>query len=112
MSIRVLDKTEWQAYCDRVSKGLSGKRASIEISGLSLGHQTAATSLPLLGIAYEPRADLLEIALEGLDHLIRHPRRISVDDGLGGLRSMEIVDAEDRRQIVQLTEPLMLTSWS
>ena len=112
MSIRVLDKTEWQSYCDRVSKGLAGKRAGIEISGLSLGHQVAASSLPLIGIAYEPRSDLLEIALEGLDHLIRHPRQIVVDDGLGGLRSMEIVDADDLHQILQLTEPLMLTSWS
>jgi hypothetical protein len=38
------------------------------ICGLALGDQIAANWLPLLGITYEPKDDLLEIALEGLDH--------------------------------------------
>jgi hypothetical protein len=39
----------------------------------------------LLGITYDPNKDLLETALEGLDHLIAHPREISVEDGPEGL---------------------------
>ena len=63
----------------------------------------------MLGITYDPKDDLLEIALEGFDHLIKKPQSISVDDGLQGLASMEIVDKDARRQIVKLMEPLMLT---
>lgn len=54
-------------------------------------------------------SDLLEIALEGFDHLIRKPRDISVDDGPEWLTSMEIVDSEGRRQIIRLKEPLKLS---
>src|SRR5271165_2186208 len=108
MAVRALAKPEWQSYCDRISKGLAGKRAQIEVTGLTLGDQIAAKWLPLIGITYDPKDDLLEIALEGLDHLIHKPREISVDDGPEGLKSMEIVDADRNRQIVKLMEPLML----
>ena len=108
MAGRALAKPEWQSYCDRISKGLAGTRAQVEVTGLALGDQIAANWLPLLGITYEPKDDLLEIALEGLDHLIHKPREISVDDGPDGLKSMEIVDADQNRQIVKLMEPLML----
>ena len=85
MAARALAKAEWQTYCDHVSKGLAGKRAHIEVTGLSLGDQVAAKWLPLFGITYDPKDDLLEIALEGFDHLIHKPHDIYVDDGPDGL---------------------------
>jgi len=108
MTIRMLAKEEWQPYCDRLSKGLVGKRAHVEVGGLAFGDQVAAKWLPLLGITYDPKGDLLEIAMEGVDHLIRRPQSIAVDDALDGLKSMEIVDSERRRQVVKLMEPLLL----
>jgi hypothetical protein len=109
MAARSLPKAEWQGYCDRISKGLLGKQAEIKVSGLTFGDHLATKWLPLLGITYDSKDDLLEVALEGLDHLIHHPREISVEDGPEGLAAMEIVDADQRRQIVKLREPLMLT---
>jgi hypothetical protein len=50
----------------------------------------------------------VEIALEGLDHLIYRPREIYLDDEVGGLTSLEIVDADDRWQIVKLKDKLLL----
>jgi hypothetical protein len=44
--------------------------------------------------------------MEGLDHLIHQPRDISVNDGVDGLESMEIVDSDRRKQIVKLMKPL------
>jgi hypothetical protein len=108
MATRVLPKSEWQSFCDAISKGVASKLAQIEVTGLKLGDQIAAKWLPLLGITYEPKGDLLEIALEGIDHLIHNPREISVDAGPEGLTSMEIVDSARQRQIVKLMEPLML----
>jgi Family of unknown function (DUF5335) len=71
---------------------MAGHRAHIEVAGLAFGGQVAAKWLPLFGIAYEAKDDLLEIAMERLDHLIHKPREIAVDDGPSGLGSMEIVD--------------------
>jgi Family of unknown function (DUF5335) len=42
MAARSLAKAEWQSYCDRISKGLAGRRAEIEVTGLRIGDQVAA----------------------------------------------------------------------
>jgi hypothetical protein len=108
MSARKLEKSEWRPFFDRVSKLLVDKRAEIEVASLSLGDQIEAAWLPLIGITYDPKDDLVEIALEGVDHMIRKPREIYVDGGPIGLESVEIVDANGVKQIVLLRDPLML----
>ena len=108
MAERILPKPDWLFYCDRISKGLTGKRANIEVTGLRIGDQIQGESLPLFGITYDPKDDLVEIAMEGLDHLIDKPRAISVDEGPEGFTGMEIVDSDGQRQIVKLIDPLML----
>ena len=50
----------------------------------------------------------MEVALEGLDHLIPSPREIYVENGIEGLSSLEILDAEGNRQIVKLRDELAL----
>src|ERR1700731_4988275 len=108
MTIRKLDKTSWRAFFDGLSKLPEGKEAEIEVASLALGDQIEAEWLPLLGIAYDPKDDLVEVALDGIDHMIPKPREIYVDEGLGGLMSIEIVDAEETKQIIKLRDPLML----
>jgi hypothetical protein len=108
MAIRQLQKNEWKSYCDRVSKGLEGRRAQIEVAALPLGDQIAAKWVPIFGVTYDPNDDIIEVALEGLDHIIHKPRSLAADEGAAGLASLEITDGEGRKQIVKLMEPLML----
>ena len=75
---------------------------------LSLGDQVEAEWLPLLGIAYDPKDDLVEVALEGLDHLIYKPREIYLENGAGELASLDIVDADGVHQVVKLKDQLLL----
>lgn len=108
MTIRKLDKTEWRAFFDGLSKLLEGKQAEIEVASLALGDQVEAEWLPLLGITYDPKDDLVEVALDGVDHMMAKPREIYVDEGFAGLMSIEVVDAEGTREIIKLRDPLML----
>ncbi len=108
MTTRKLDKTQWRTFFDRLSTTLEGKQAEIEIASLRLGDQVEADWLPLLGIAYDPNDDIVEVALEGLDHLIPKPRELYAEEGPGGLTALEIVDADDVKQIVKLRDPLRL----
>src|SRR4051812_1289562 len=103
-----LEKAEWRPFFARMAKALVGKRAEIEIASLTLGHQIEAEWLPLLGITYEPKTDTLDIALDGLDHLIEHPHEIYVDASGMELRNIEIIDCEGVAQIVRLRDALML----
>ena len=110
MAISKLDKANWQTYFDRVSDLLVGKLAEVEVASLGLGDQIEAEWLPLLGIVYDDKDDIIEIALEDLDHLIRSPREVYIDDSGIVLTSLEIVDADGNKQIVQLRDPLMLAA--
>jgi hypothetical protein len=61
-----------------------------------------------LGLSYDPKGDVLDVALEGLDHLIRSPRDIYVEDGGIGLGSLGIVDAAGTGHVVKLRDPVAL----
>jgi hypothetical protein len=105
-------QTEWRVFFDRTSKALFGKLAEIEVASLDLGDQIVAEWVPMLGITYEPKDDLLDIALDRSSHLIRHPQEIVVEEAPTGLASIAVIDAEGARQVVRFKEPLMLPSAS
>ena len=106
-----LDKAEWQKTFDQMSKSLLvGKQVEIEVIGLNIGAQLEQRWIQLMGISYDPKDDLIEILVEGLDHLIPKPREVWADQGAIGLASIEVIDADDVRQIIRLREPLMLPS--
>lgn len=107
---RKLDKPDWRATFDAISKVLPAKRVQVETASLKLGDQLAAEWLPLLGIAYDPKNDLVEIALEGVDHLVRNPREIWLEGEGADLSSIEIIAADDVRQIILFRDPLVLPS--
>ncbi len=108
MTIRKLEKPDWQRFLDSVSKLLEAKQAEIEVASLDLGNQLSAEWLPLLGITYDPKDDIVEVALDGLDHIIYRPREIYLDSGVEALTSIEIVDGDGVKQIVKLKNQLML----
>jgi hypothetical protein len=108
MTIRKLEKPQWQRVLDSVSKLLEAKQVEIEVASLDLGDQVSAEWLPLLGITYDPKDDIVEVALDGLDHLIHRPREIYLDSGAEVLTSIEIIDGDGVKQIVKLKNQLML----
>jgi hypothetical protein len=108
MTTRTLNKSDWQSYFDRMGGALEGKRASVEITSPTLGDQWAAKRLPLFGISYDPRDDLIEVAMEGVEHLVHHPQAVTVEEQGAGLASLEIVAEDGAREIVMFHDPLML----
>jgi hypothetical protein len=105
----ILDKSIWKPYLDHVSNTVAaGKQVLIEVASLALGDQIAAEWVPVLGIAYDPKNDLVELALEDLDHLIHEPRAIYAETGPAGLQSLEIIDRNDVHHIVLFKLPLAL----
>ncbi len=108
MTLTQLAKTQWQAYFDRISKALGAKQVQIEVTGLGLGDQIEADWIPLVGLSYDPKNDVFAVIAEGVDHLIRHPKQIHIDQEVDWLLSIEAIDAEDNHHIVLLKNPLSL----
>jgi len=108
MALRQIERDRWHPFLDAVSRSLVGKRAEVEVASLALGDQIEAEWLTLLGIVYEPRKDTIEVALEGLDHMIQRPREIVADEAVFELANITIKDSEGVLHILRLRDPLML----
>lgn len=108
MSTVTIPPEQWRPFFDRMSKGLIGKWAEVEVASLDLGDQITAEWIPLIGITYDSGDDLLDVAFDRANHLIRHPSQIVVDETAAGLASVAVVDGEGVRQVVRLKEPLRL----
>jgi hypothetical protein len=106
--MRELTRAEWRRYCDRVSKQIAGQRVELDVASLELGDRVEARWLPLLGIVFDARGDVLEIALEGVGHSIHAPREIHLEETARGLVSLEIVSADDTVETLRFREPVQL----
>jgi hypothetical protein len=103
-----VDKSEWRLLFDRLGSWVEGRHAEIEVASLRLGNQVVTRSLPMLGIVYDSREDVLEVTLLGLDHLVRCPREIYVDGPPIEWESLAIMDADGVLQILRLSKPILL----
>lgn len=105
-----INRADWRRFFDRMSGALIGKRVEIEAASLDLGDQIVAEWAPLLGITYDSQNDLLDVALSGLDHLIRGPQEIHVQEGPRGIETIVVVSRDNLKQILKLKDPLMLSA--
>ena len=105
---QAIAKSEWARYCDNISKALESSDAEIEVSSLELGDQPESDWLPFIGITYDPNDDLIDVALEGLDHIINHPKEVRAETDAGGLQALEIKDSDGVQHIIKLRDTLAL----
>lgn len=110
MTTRTVPRSEWRTFFDGVAHAVIGKRVEVEAASLEIGDQIVTDWVPLLGITYDSQDDLLDIALTGLNHLIRQPREIQVQEGPGGLQTIAVVSADGAKRILHLKDPLMLAA--
>jgi hypothetical protein len=107
-SLRSIPKTEWPSFFDRLSHALLGKWAEIEVASMDLGDNVIDEWVPMIGITYDSRDDMLDVALDRANHLIRFPKDILVEEDESGLKSVAVLDNAGARQIINLKTPLML----
>jgi hypothetical protein len=105
---QAIERSDWERYCERISEALEASDAQIEVTSLKLGHQVEARWLPLIGISYDPNDDIFDIALEGVDHIIKHPQELRADGDAGGITALEIMDNDGMQHLVRLRDVLAL----
>jgi hypothetical protein len=110
MPFRKPKKSEWRAYCDRLSKNLANIRSEPVTASLVVNHHGVAEWVPLFGITYEPKKDLFEIMLQDLEHWIHRPETLYVDEGPKGVAALEIIDAAGVRHSLTISHPIKLPS--
>ena len=106
--LTTIHRSEWRPFFDRLSTALTGKWAEIEVSSLDLGDQIVAEWVPMYGITYESKDDLLDVAFDRFNHFIRHPQDVVVEEDPTGVRSIAVVDREGEKQVVRFKQPLAI----
>jgi len=106
--VNLIPKSDWTQYLNRIARSLEGLRAEIEVASLELGDQIAADHVPISGIFYDHKDDIVGVILDGLDHFIRHPEAIYVEDGVEGLSALAVIDRDGTNHLIKLTRPLAL----
>ena len=105
MTTKEIRKEEWQLFFDDFYKDnlQDGQTEYIEIRVLSEeGDQPEVSWSVLEGISYNPREDMLNIKVEDLDRMIWHPTQIFIEEDEGLLVSLEIIESDDTKYIIEL----------
>jgi hypothetical protein len=112
-----LDAERWHEYFDSLTPNIEGMLVTIEVMEEQAGDQLDVERMPLQAISYDPRDDVLEIALGGrgvrypvvLRHFISAPRTISVEESSSITPTAILVtDGSGARTLIRLFEPVEL----
>jgi uncharacterized protein DUF5335 len=113
---RELERATWPTYFDSMTASIEGTLVTVELMGEQLGDQTDVERLPVQAISYDPRDDVLEVAVGGrgtrypvvLRHFISNPTTISVEEREGRPNAILVTDPGGVRTLIRLFEPGML----
>lgn len=104
----MVDKGDWREAADLLSRTIHGQLARLEVADTAFGELVAADWAPFGAVSYDPHEDMFEIQLEGLGHLVFHPRMFAIVEQNGLADSLAMVDGHGAQHIVQLREPIAL----
>jgi Family of unknown function (DUF5335) len=109
-----LPAEEWHSYLDSFTEAASGMLVTAHVMDESLGDQIDIERLPLQAVSYDPRDDVLEVAVGGrgtrnpivFRHLISAPRRVEVEER-AALEpvAIEVTDQDGVRTLIRFYEP-------
>lgn len=102
MSVRRLETRDWQSFCAHLSRCCAGTRARIEVLSPALGIRVEADGATMFGIHHDARHDVLELFVRDLDHRIRAPRELYVDEAPRGSFTLQVVTENGLREIITL----------
>jgi Family of unknown function (DUF5335) len=112
-----LDAERWVEYFDSLAPSIDGLLVTIEVMSEQLGDQLDVERLPLQAIGYDPKDNVLEVAVGGrgvrypilLRHFISSPQTVSVEESSPlSPRAILVTDASGVRTLIRLFEPAAL----
>ncbi len=100
-------KSEWKSYFNDVSKALGNVEAEVEVEALGIFDEKEVEWLPIKGITYDPKDDVVSLLFDKVDHLIRKPYEITVEKDGDGIKEITITSEEDAsKTVVRFKTPL------
>ncbi|MCW7940934.1 hypothetical protein AAW14_02350 [Streptomyces hygroscopicus] len=103
-----LDRRTWQTALDEITQEHEGELVTIEILDPEIGHQHEAERLPFAYEAYDPKDDVVVVAVGGqssrypvvLRHMVQNPREIDVAPSDIAEPTIRIVDKDGTATLI------------
>jgi hypothetical protein len=108
MAARQLARDDWHAFLEELTRTVRGRQTSVEIGSADLGGQRLVENVPLLGLSYDTRGDIIEIEFEAIGHRIVAPAALYIDRMADGVVGLEIVGKDEEKTVLRLKQPLLL----
>jgi len=103
----ILDRQDWDKELAKLWRILDGREVEVEVEALNLGDQMEAEHVPLKGLSYDPKDDVVQVWVGDIDHLIHHPQKIMVVyDSDERLIAIDITDREGEQHLISTKEPV------
>ena len=91
------DRQGWVEGLDRLTKDREGQDVTIEVLERDFGDETEAERLPFAYASYDPKDDVVIVAVGGrsstypvvLRHMVWHPIEVDIDLDAGAFRVVE-----------------------
>ncbi|WP_433455211.1 DUF5335 family protein [Streptomyces sp. CA-142005] len=102
------DRAGWRSMLDEVTDAHSGELVTIEVVDPSIGSQREAERLPFSYLTYDPKDDVVVVAVGGesprypvvLRHMVPHPKEVDVSTPDVTEAAVRVVDPEDTATLI------------
>ncbi len=108
MSWKKLQESEYETYFDALSKRCVDEKVEIDIMAISVGSQQQTRWIPFIGISYDPPEKTISIISEYIDHRIKQPREVYVEETDDGITSIRISSGDGYEHLLKLKKPVTL----
>ncbi|MFF8846496.1 DUF5335 family protein [Streptomyces sp. NPDC015127] len=103
-----LDRGRWSGALDEITAAHDGDLVTIEVFDPSIGHQYEAERLPFSYLAYDPRDDVVIVAVGGasprypvlLRHMVPHPQEIDITTLATSQHAVRVLDPEGTATLI------------
>jgi hypothetical protein len=103
-----VDRGEWVTLLDKVTADHEGQYVTIEVLGSTFGDEEAADRLPFVYATYDPRDDVVIVAVGGrsgrypvvLRHMVDHPTEVAASEADRDGAGLKVVEADGTTTIV------------
>ncbi len=111
MDLRPIERENWQVYLDELSKAIQGNYVEIEIAGVGLGDQVEEAWVPLIGLSYDPKEDIMFVHMDECERIIHEPKElVALFDRNDRVNSLVIKDSQGNVNTVKFRAPVLLES--
>ena len=106
MKRKKLEEPEYETYFDTLSKGLKSQTAEIEIMAVGLMDREQTNWISFYGISYDPSEKIISITCEYINHQIKKPREVMVQESDTGIAAIEITGGDGYTHLIKFKTPI------